>query len=50
MGTFTKTVTKFSVFEIFLQFFFTKYEWNVDMKNDFCSKIDQIMSMSNMPK
>ncbi len=27
---------------------------NVDMKNvqehDFCSKIDQIMSMSNMPK
>ncbi len=34
--------------------FFTKYEQNVEMKNvqehDFWSKIDQNMTMSNMPK
>jgi hypothetical protein len=33
---------------------FPKYEWNADMKNvqklNFCSKNDQITSMSNKPK
>jgi hypothetical protein len=54
MGTFTKMAIKFSVLKIFHQFFFTKYEQNVDMKNvqkhDFCSKTDQIVSISNLPK
>jgi hypothetical protein len=44
----------FQFLKFFHQIFFTKYERNVDMKNvqkhDFCLKIDQIMSMSNMPK
>jgi hypothetical protein len=38
----------------FPKIFFAKYERNVDMKNaqelNFCSKNDQIMSMSNKPK
>ena len=52
---FYKNLNKiFSFKNFFTKFFFTKYERNVDMKNvqkhDFCSKIDQIMSMSNKPK
>ncbi len=52
--TFTKTAIKFRVLKNFSQNFFAKYEQNVDMKNvqelNFCSKNDQIMSMSNKPK
>jgi hypothetical protein len=55
MVTFTKTAVKILSFENFYsQFFLVKYEQNVDMKNvqelNFCSKNDQIMSMSNKPK
>ncbi len=53
MGTFTKTAKKIC-FENFYTNFFTKYEENLDMKNiqknDFCSKIHQIISNSNMRK
>ncbi len=49
MVAFTKTAVKF-----FPKFFMAKYEQNVDMKNVqeliFCSKNDQIMSLSNKPK
>ncbi len=52
--TFTKTAVKFRVLRIFSQIFFAKYDRNVVMKNVqelyFCSKNDQIMSMSNKPK
>jgi hypothetical protein len=54
MGTFTKIAVKFSVFKNFSPIFFTKSEWNIDIKNvqkhDFWSNIVQIMKMSNMLK
>ncbi len=54
IGSFSKNAIEWKVMTQMFCNFFTKYEWNVDMKNvqehDFWSKIDQNMTMSNMPK
>jgi hypothetical protein len=53
-GTFSKKAIELKVMTGMFRNFFTKYEQNVVMKNvqehDFCSKNDQIIAMSNMPK
>jgi hypothetical protein len=54
IGSFSKIMIEWKVMTQMFCNFFTKYERNVDMKyvqeHDFCSKNDQNMTMSNMPK
>ncbi len=54
IGSFSKNAIEWKVKTQMFCNFFTKYERNVDMKNvqehDFQLKIDQNMTMSNMPK